>query len=351
MAPDRAIGTPQSSAYERDSPSHEPRSVESLIRATEDGSAKSVQSHLDLLQTGPDVKDLQGVRLLLKAAHRGYLDVVELLHKLGADLHIRDRRGNSALHAAAQEVDHQFYKNRFHKPSYTASSGQDDVARFLIAKGLDVDTRNAKQETPLMCAADVDFVPLVSVLLDAGANINATDMYGNIALSRASENGCTATVIELVRRGADGNTALIQAARTGHVATLKLLLETGADLRTSFRGWCALAYASFHGHKDVARTLLDYGICANGCGLQKPLILAAERGEDEIVQLLVERGAKLEARDEGGATALLWATVNKYVKTREILIAAGAPREPWMNLWQRKRFKAPLASPPVFGGE
>lgn len=103
--------------------------------------------------------------------------------------------------------------------------------------------------TSLMRAAYVNFAdpeetakaddkrpPMVTLLLDEGAPLNAKDHDGWTALMWASWSGLSKVVDTLLERGADiavadqqGNTALIIAARRGNVEVVKFLLAKGAD--------------------------------------------------------------------------------------------------------------------------
>jgi hypothetical protein len=95
----------------------------------------------------------------------------------------------------------------------------------------------------------------------------------------------------------------------------------------------ALSAACFNGRTDVARYLLDRGVdpaAGNGTGLNA-VHWAANRGQLETVQLLLERGAPLEIRNMYGGTVLdctVWSAVNEphfdHVRIIEALLAAGA---------------------------
>jgi ankyrin repeat protein len=120
----------------------------------------------------------------------------------------------------------------------------------------------------------------------------------------------------------EGTTALARAAKSGDVAMIKVLLEGGADSRitqkdgttvamiaTSARGQRVYAATASVGTSateadalEALKLLLNTSIdinAANGNG-QTALHNAASRGADEIVRYLVEKGARLDARDKQG---------------------------------------------------
>jgi len=83
-------------------------------------------------------------------------------------------------------------------------------------------------------------------------------------------------------------------------------------------GFSALHLAALNNHKNVAEIMIKQGNCdiniRNG-RLQTPLILAVSQGHTAIVELLVECGCEVDARDEEGDTALHLALVRQSVST------------------------------------
>jgi ankyrin repeat protein len=130
--------------------------------------------------------------------------------------------------------------------------------------------------------------PLIDLLCDYGANPNsaaqATALHGEFEVM----NG-------LIRRGA--RIDLPVAAVLGRIEDARRLL---ADANTEDRH-LALTLAADFGHVEIVRFLLDAGEDPNrynpmgGHSHTTPLHQAAGRGHDEVVRVLVERGARLEA--------------------------------------------------------
>jgi ankyrin repeat protein len=78
-------------------------------------------------------------------------------------------------------------------------------------------------------------------------------------------------------------------------------------------------------NKDGVRHFLEVGASIDAREEehdQAAIILAAEFGDAEIVELLINRGAKIDARDGEGRTALFFAEVGSKVFAS--LVAAGA---------------------------
>jgi ankyrin repeat protein len=90
----------------------------------------------------------------------------------------------------------------------------------------------------------------------------------------------------------------------------------------------ALQSACQEGQIDRVRELLDQGVDQNtDPGMPRgmtPLMLAAWQGHDEIVRLLVDRGAKIDYQDGDGFTAITLAAGEDFWKVVEFLAARGA---------------------------
>lgn len=105
------------------------------------------------------------------------------------------------------------------------------------------------------------------------------------------------------RKNNHGHTALVQAAGCGRSECVQLLLDRGADVNAG-RRVSALAYASLNGHMECIRILLDYGadIDLPSYYGMTPLMCACFHGRNECVALLLERGADTTVIDSDGQT-------------------------------------------------
>jgi hypothetical protein len=107
-------------------------------------------------------------------------------------------------------------------------------------------------------------------------------------------------------------TPLIEAARAGDVAQLEMLLAKGANpnQRVGVNNWTPLMHAIHKGQKDSVRVLLQHGADVNAKteGGVTALIEAAGYGYAGIVAMLLDAGAKPDVRDKDGHTALNAAT-------------------------------------------
>jgi hypothetical protein len=108
---------------------------------------------------------------VVSAAANGQIRLLDYLLAHGVDVNTRVQHGESPLGAAAAE-------------------GQLEAARLLIARGARLDNRTViTLETPLTEAAQMNRTDMVKLLLDHGANPGAIDVLDRTALDWAHENG------------------------------------------------------------------------------------------------------------------------------------------------------------------
>jgi hypothetical protein len=129
------------------------------------------------------------------------------------------------------------------------------------------------------------------------------------------ENTLTRTIFTMQWFFEDGATAFVRAAQSSDTALMTLLLEHGADpFLATANGDTALTAAGGIGwvegvtyerspqeNVEALRMLLDLGLDPNGANSEgrTALMGAALKGRNAAVQLLVDRGARLDARDRG----------------------------------------------------
>ena len=195
----------------------------------------------------------------------------------------------------------------------------------------------------LFTAADKGCVDVAKTLLEHGASVDARDLDGSTALLKAAENGRLPIVRLLVERGADvnlpGRTAITPigaAAFMGSAPIVQFLLDKGADPNAiDATKKSAIVYAAGRGFTPVVRLLLDRGVDVNtkyGNDLTVLMWAAgysAEAGVKDaiaVTTLLIERGAKLDERDNRGRTALMIAAELNHAATADLLIARGADK-------------------------
>ena len=206
-------------------------------------------------------------------------------------------------------------------PVLTARENRDYVlGMYLMEHGADVNLANKNDWTNLYLATDnrnieggdfpvpkpdMDSLEYIKLLLNNKANVNAAIRV----------NTLTRTIFTMQWFQERGATPFVRAAQSGDMALMKLLLDRGADPKiVTEHGDTALTAAGGIGwvegvtyewskeeNLQAIKMLLDLGLdpnLANKDG-RTPLMGAALKGRNDVIQLLVDRGGKLETRDFG----------------------------------------------------
>ena len=153
-------------------------------------------------------------------------------------------------------------------------------------------------------------------------------------LRNAVMAGDAPLVTSLLQNGADGNardasgaTLLMMAAGSGNLAVVEALLAARVDVNAvDEQGWGALMKAAYNaeldrGFPDVVQALIDAGanIEATIAYGIRPLMLAAGYGETAVVEALLDAGADFRAQNDGGRTALTMVKDKHYVDVINLL--------------------------------
>jgi cytohesin len=178
-----------------------------------------------------------------------------------------------------------------------------------------LDTINGRCDVfPLRFAASQNNGDIALALLEAGADVNARDPHGNMLQAADAVE----MVDLLVERGADVNgrgyesgNAVILASFKAQTEKLERLIAHGADVNrpAADDGRTALHVAAGWGYKGersltVIRMLLSSGADINARDEQQqtPLHWAAQEGNKDAAELLVQNGADRTVRDSAGKT-------------------------------------------------
>jgi len=254
---------------------------------------------------------------------------------------------------------------------YAAREGKIDAARLLLNAGASVNEVDANDISPLFMAISNNHPEMARFLIDKGANINAKDWYGRTPLFAAVEmrnadmdyrtfellqspedrKAMLDFIKMLLEKGVDpniqvtevpplrpwmyllggslawvdftGQTPFLLASLSGDVSTMRLLLEHKADPKIATYGGTTPLMAAAgvnwvfsqtysEGEPallEAVKLCVELGMdvnAKNSMGLTS-LMGAANRGSDSIIEYLVSKGAKLDAKDNEGRTPYNWA--------------------------------------------
>ncbi len=195
-----------------------------LIHCAEMGNAQEVIRSLnDGANPNGTYMCSAGVRTtpLILASMHNHIDAIRILVAYGADVDMADNHGETALHHAL--------------------SGEAINAAFVLINELNADCKavNNIGSTPLHKSIFLEHFILVSTLIDKGADVNATTIYGTTPLGFCRSNSNEAIIIELLENGANPNvtvsgsskyTPLHFAVINSHNNALISLLKHGAKI-------------------------------------------------------------------------------------------------------------------------
>lgn len=229
-----------------------------------------------------------GAETLAKAARTGALLTEESLLQNGLDPNLRDGYGVTPLY-------------------YAVSFNQTKAVQVLLSHRADpniqvLNRSNRFPATPLESAAYMGNLHIASLLIEAGARINAA--------------------------GSTGRTALHFAVLAMHLDVVRYLLQQGADINArDAEGTSPLDEAVWRGYLDAVAVLLANGAPLNepeGKTGATPINEAAYRGNTRLVQYLLQFHPDLAIRDKNGYSPLENATRRGKEDTAVLLVAAQA---------------------------
>lgn len=315
--------------------------------------------------------------VLQAASAQGNHDLVSIILEKGADLNTSGGLYGTALQAAA-------------------ARGNTEVLKTLLESGAKVNVYGGIYGTALQGAAHSGNLEGVSLLLEQNALINSDcGIYGS-ALHAAMDSQKVEVFQRLLRAGADVNSCggiygswsdlddhidnpiimissvgtasflwspsliltgetislengptIVWAARNLERDQVKLLLENGADVNVASGPWefnvpalfqieghfhasvnyelgmTALIWAARNGKKDMIELLLEHGadLEAHSSSGETALLAGSGAGHEGIVRFLIDRGANLSAKDSSGQNALHKAAAYGHVHVMRLLLS------------------------------
>jgi ankyrin repeat protein len=130
----------------------------------------------------------------------------------------------------------------------------------------------------------------------------------------------------------DGRTPLHHAAERGHIEVASILLDAGADIDAREEDdETPLHYAAWRSQLAVGRLLVARGTdveARNHWGRTPLLIVGRETGNADMARLLIDAGAKVNARDRGNSSALDLAAWRGFAELVDLLLDNGAELPP-----------------------
>jgi len=297
-----------------------------------------------LLNKGINVnaQNKKGATALMIVASKGKQDVLELLITSGADLNLKDAEEATALDYAVENGKTELARFLFKRSAKSKNNykSEDEMLRSVtnaalleaaernkldsvksqLAAGADINTRSPSGNTALMLAIEYSYgrLDVTTFLMDNGADLNAVDSDGNTALMIATARNNNEAVVALLAhkaavhfRNKEGRTALHIASAELHKRDVEALLAIKPAVTASSAGVDVVG-VDVNSRDNSGRT---------------PLMLAADHDSfvpDEVMELLLAHGAKIDEQDPQGNTSLMIAAKAGGMSGVEYLVSKGA---------------------------
>lgn len=279
--------------------------------------AKDIEKVYALIMAGVDIEahalpSLSGCTPLILAAAMGIAEQVEVLIKAGANIETGDDKGWTPLISAAV-------------------TGKIDTLKVLIKARANLEARDKQRNTALNWAIFHDRNDAVQILISAGAHTGIQNAENQTLLMLAAAEGKKDVVkmlieakVSLESRDKKDLTALVWAIIKNKIDIVRMLIEEGAHIESG----AVLAWAIRKSGVDMIRLLMEAraDIESPDCEGYMPLMNAVIQDPEklDVIELLIQAGAKLEVQGQNGRTALMHAASQGGSETMKMLIAAGA---------------------------
>ncbi len=242
-----------------------------------------------------------GRTILMQAAKSSSFIMVQNLIEAGADVNRKDGRLETALHYAsknnrgsivASDMDNlnDDLKNYYHAQNCY------HVVKTLVEAGADMNARNIFGETPLLRFISQGNIDVALFLIENGADVNLKDERNDSPLNSAVSGGYIELADKILEKGANVNevgfenkTPLQWAFMCKEIKMMRFLIEKGADVNVPFEDG-----------KTLARLAVDsYNV--------------------EMLDLLLQAGADMNIKDKYGKSALYWASMRDDKRILDVI--------------------------------
>jgi ankyrin repeat protein len=219
-----------------------------------------------------------------------------------------------------------------------AEGNEEEVSRLLDADPTLMEKENSDGDTPLAIAAEAEQLGMVKLLVQRKADINGSGREGLRAglraLHYAAEGGLKEMVAFLLSKGAKarirdelGETPLMHAFMAGQAGVMKMLLQhmglQGLEERIKMK-WTPLMEACGEGKVGLVREIVQHmglqELEETDDNLRTALHWAALSGHDEVVALLLDKGAQTEIGDDVHDTPLMKAASMGHLGVVQLIV-------------------------------
>lgn len=290
------------------------------------------------------VKNDQGETPLILALRLKKEEIAHLLIEKGSQLNIADPDGwtplmialsNKSTACAALMIEKGAEINVLNKSGWSplmlsVKYSSPENSLLLIKKGAKIEIKAQDGESPLLLSAVAGNVRVLETIMNKVKSIDERDKNGNTLLHLAAENGNLEAVklllkhkVNLEETNHEGLTPLLSALASGQTQAASFLLSKGATHTAVANGNSSLHYAANSGNKGCVALLLpgDLPVNIQNSAEKTPLHNA---GSSEVAEYLLTQGADLNASTNDGITPLHTAACNGRQDVIDLLADRGA---------------------------
>jgi ankyrin repeat protein len=265
-----------------------------------------------LLTKGQDINDPNPPKgsALYCVAKSGDVDNARMLIRGGANVNLVSGELHTALQVACNE-------------------GHLEMVRLLLGNGANVNVFGGRLDSALQACIDFGNLDILHLLLENNADLDHEGGIFKSPLRCATFRGRITAAEVLLDRGAKFNDEIVlKAIGNGHSTLIQRMILKGINVNAQNTKGTALQLAIRHGDTDTAKTLLacdgiDVGVCGGPDG-DTAFHLALEKGNVEIVEELLKRGADVNAKSGRYGTPLAAAVVGRNESLVRLLLERGA---------------------------
>ncbi|MBR4599540.1 MAG: ankyrin repeat domain-containing protein, partial [Treponema sp.] len=277
-------------------------------------------------------QDISGTTPLHEAVRYGRVDIARLLLSAGAKVNAMDSIGKTPIlliipAGAQNEMYPLLIKSKANvnqKDMYgdtvlhvaTMANAPVNTLALLVSNGASVNERNKEGVTPLALAIETKHSEQVRFYAQNGADVYAEDMQGNTPITKALESDTKEMLQTLITASnvastdSSGNTALhIAISKDAPIDYIRYLVETGADVNARNKNGDSVLFITVQKNRRDAGDLLlekNADIFATNTQNNSPLRLALTRGGE--VQDWLINSKTLNSTDGSGNTPLHYAS-------------------------------------------
>eukprot|EP00833_Pecoramyces_ruminatium_P014543 jgi/Orpsp1_1/1188575/evm.model.d7180000065834.1 len=297
-----------------------------------------------LIDHGADINqmNIQRETPLIIAISKKNKNIINYLIDHGADTNIRNKENKAPITYAIEQGDFDLinklkeYGAELNQEDstkcllYSIKNNNENMAKYLISSGMDVNQQDRKEEIPLIYAIKYGRQNIVKYLVENGALLNKKCKNGKSPIMYAIEGKSKGILKYLIEQGADVNNIKINMKvyndllKLDEPVILEILLNNNFDMNQKReKGKPLIDYAIENENEYVVKYLIEHGADINRKIYKSNKIrnnhyilyainsIKNKNRRLRIIEYLIEKGAEFKQYDENGINSILHLSIKK----------------------------------------